>query len=78
MSQIFPPDLQSTVQKYLALGNYSSEEALLRDALHALERLHDILEDIGIGFRGLNADLGKSPQEVDTAMPAMPDISRHS
>ncbi len=37
MSFALPPDLQSLVSKHFALGNYASEEDVLREALLALD-----------------------------------------
>ena len=66
MSYPFPPDLLRLVNERMALGNYESEDALLVDALTALEdierRADELREEIG---RRVATAGGPSSQPLD-------------
>jgi predicted transcriptional regulator len=64
MAQL-PPDLDQQVKRYLAAGQYQTEEEVLRDALRALADEHSVLGDIHQGLEDLEAGRGRPLEEVD-------------
>ena len=50
MAQL-PPDLEEQVKHYLAIGQYRTEEDVLRDALRALAEEQATLDDIRQGLQ---------------------------
>lgn len=50
MSYCFPPELQQIVQEELACGHYSSEDALLLDAVRLLRQREDDLREFKSQF----------------------------
>lgn len=78
MSYALPPDLQSLVQKQLTLGKYTSEEAVLRDALQALDQQRAVMEDIEVGLADLEAGHGRPLEEIDARLRAKYNIPRAS
>ncbi len=59
----FPPDLDQLVRQQMALGNYQSEDELLRDALESLAAeasdlaaVCDALSELDAGDEGLPLD----------------------
>jgi Arc/MetJ-type ribon-helix-helix transcriptional regulator len=55
MTYQFPPDLDEVIKKHMASGQYESEDALLRDALRALDQRDEVLADIEAGFADIEA-----------------------
>lgn len=55
MTYQFPPDLDEVVKKHMASGQYESEDALLRDALRALDQRDEVLADIEAGIADMEA-----------------------
>jgi len=78
MTHSLPPDLQSLVQKHLTLGNYASEEDVLRDALRALERQQEVMEDVVVGLADLEAERGRPLEDIDARLRAKYNIPRAS
>ena len=64
MAQL-PPDLEEQVKHYLAIGQYRTEEDVLRDALRALAEEQATLDDIRQGLEDLDADRGRPLEDVD-------------
>jgi Arc/MetJ-type ribon-helix-helix transcriptional regulator len=59
----FPPDLDLLVRQQMALGNYESEDELLRVALESLsaeasdlEAVCDALDELASGDQGISLD----------------------
>ncbi len=50
MQYEFPPDVNQLVRRHLATGCYPSEDALIREALVALEERNEFLADIQAGI----------------------------
>jgi Arc/MetJ-type ribon-helix-helix transcriptional regulator len=65
MSYPFPTDVSELLQTQMALGGYSSEDDVLRDALLALAQRQEVLGDIRTGLSELDAGGGRSLDEVD-------------
>jgi Arc/MetJ-type ribon-helix-helix transcriptional regulator len=59
----FPADVSDLLQMQMALGGYSSEDDVLRDALRALER-QEVLSDIRAGLAELEVGRGHALHEV--------------
>jgi hypothetical protein len=59
------PDIVELIQNEMILGGYSSEEAVLRDALWALADRRSVLDDIRQGIEDMNSGRGRSLQDVD-------------
>jgi hypothetical protein len=59
------PDIAELIQNEMVLGGYSSEEAVLRDALGALADRRSVLDDIRQGIEDMNSGRGRPLQEVD-------------
>jgi Arc/MetJ-type ribon-helix-helix transcriptional regulator len=78
MVYALPPDLQSLLAKHFALGNYDSEEDVLRDALHALDDRQAVLQDIQLGIADLEAGRGRSLEDVDARLRQKFNIPRAS
>ncbi len=76
MPNALPPDLHSLIQKHLALGNYASEEDVLRDAMQALDRQREIMEDIEVGLADLEAGRGRSLEDIDAQLREKHNIPR--
>ena len=73
MTYPFPPDVQQLVREQMALGSFSSEDELLRAALHALEEQRqavvyydpETLVGTGRGLDEMKAGLGRPFEEFD-------------
>ena len=78
MSYTLPPDLQTLLARHFALGDYASEEEVLRDAFNALDDRRGVLEDVRLGFADLEAGRGTSLAEVDSRLRKKFDIPRAS
>lgn len=73
MAYQFPPDVEKLVQHYMTSGAYESQDALLRDALKALEVqqktiVYDdpkVIEGIARGLDEMNRGLGRPFEEFD-------------
>lgn len=59
----FPPDLEQLVRQQMALGNYATEDELLRDALESLateasdlDAIREALSDLNAGDEGIPLD----------------------
>ncbi|MBX9787687.1 MAG: hypothetical protein K2Y37_02125 [Pirellulales bacterium] len=73
MTYPFPPDVQQLVREQMALGSFSSEDELLRAALHALEEQRqaivyddpETLAGIRRGLEEMKAGLGRPFEEFD-------------
>lgn len=76
MPYTFPPDLQSLLQKHLTLGNYATEEDVLRDALRALDDHQTVLQDIRTGLADMETGRGRSLDEIDVDLRAKHNIPR--
>ncbi len=46
----FPPDIRTLIDKYLATGQYASEDQVLEAALHVLSDYHATVADIRAGM----------------------------
>ncbi len=65
MAYAFPPDVQQLIREADAIGNYASEDDLLRDALAALIRQHEDLTEIRLGIADMEAGRMRPVREVD-------------
>ena len=65
MSYAFPPELGQLVQEQMASGRYTSEDALLVDALHALQQSDQ--ETLAIEAALAAVDRGEEGVELDEA-----------
>jgi len=59
----FPPDLEQLVRQQMALGNYATEDELLRDALESLateasdlDAIREALSELDAGDEGIPLD----------------------
>jgi Arc/MetJ-type ribon-helix-helix transcriptional regulator len=68
MPYTLPPDLRSLLDKYFSLGNYASEDDVLRDAFRALEDQRESLEDIHAGITEMEAGQGSSLEDVEARL----------
>jgi predicted transcriptional regulator len=65
MSYQFPPDVQQLLSTGMALGDYATEDDVLRDALHALIQRNEDLDAIQAGVADMNAGRVRPLREVD-------------
>ncbi len=56
MSYQFPPDVEQRIRHQIALGNYSNEDDVLRDALEALDARNADMAAIRAGVEDMEAD----------------------
>jgi Arc/MetJ-type ribon-helix-helix transcriptional regulator len=61
----FPPDVEELVRSWMASGEYSSEDDILRDALHALVDRKADMAAIEAGIGDMNAGRVVSLDAVD-------------
>ena len=56
MSYQFPPDVEQRIRHQIALGNYTNEDDVLRDALDALDARNADMAAIRAGVEDMEAD----------------------
>ena len=64
MTQL-PPDLDHQVKHYLAIGQYQTEEDVLRDAFRALAEEQNVRDDMCQGLEDLKAGRGRPLGDID-------------
>ena len=64
MSYQFPPDVEQRIRHQIALGNYTSEDDVLRDALEALDARNADMAAIRAGVEDMAADRMRPIDEV--------------
>lgn len=81
MGYQFPPDVEKLAQDLMAMGNYVSEDDLLRDALTAFqESCHEdpvVVEGIRRGLEDMKMGRGRSFEEFDKEFRAKHNIPDH-
>jgi len=60
-----PPDLDQQVKNFVAIGQYQTEEEVMRDALRALADEQHVFDDIRQGFQDLEAGHGRPLENID-------------
>jgi len=78
MTYQFPPDVAKLVREQMAIGEYRTEDELLRDALKALEENRhvivyddpEVLSGIQRGLDEMKQGLGRSFDEFDMELRA--------
>jgi len=60
----------------MVAGGYGSEDELLRDALRALAERREVLTDIQVGIKELEAGRGRPLEEVDADLRTKYSIPR--
>ena len=65
MAYQFPPDVQQLIRDGMALGNYATEDDVLREALHVLIQRNEDLAEIRAGVADMNAGRFRPIHEVD-------------
>lgn len=78
MSYTFPSDIQLLLAKHFSLGNYASEDDVLRDAFRALEDQSATMEDIRAGIAEMEAGQGSSLEDVEARLRQKFSIPRTS
>ncbi len=76
MSYPFPADVSELVQTQMALGGYTSEDDVLRDALLALAQRLEVLSDVRAGLAELEAGSGRPLDEVNADLRRKYGIAR--
>ena len=65
MAYSFPADVQQLIREAVALGNYATEDDVLREALHVLIQRSEDLTAIQAGVADMNAGRFRPIHEVD-------------
>jgi len=69
MSYAFPPDVEKLVQEQMAGSQYSSEDDLLRDALHVFRTYQakraQLIADVQVGINESDQGLAR-PLDIDS------------
>jgi len=78
MSYPFPTDVKQRVDCQLAIGNYPTEDDVLRAAMTALEREQDDLQAIEAGIEDMNAGRYRSFSDIDSEFRARHNIARNA
>lgn len=72
----FSPEVDQLVRQEMVAGGYGSEDELLRDALRALAERREVLTDIQVGIKELEAGRGRPLEEVDADLRTKYSIPR--
>lgn len=64
MSYQFSPDVEQRIREQIALGNYTNEDDVLRDALEALEARNADVAAIRAGVEDMKAGRTRSIDDV--------------
>ena len=65
MAYPFPPDVQQLIRLGMAIGNYATEDDILREALDGLIQRNEDLAAIQAGVADMNAGRIRPIREVD-------------
>jgi Arc/MetJ-type ribon-helix-helix transcriptional regulator len=76
MAYQFPSDLVQRIQAFLLIGEYASEDDVLRAALGALEQQQQDLVAIEAGVRDMEAGRYRPFSEIDAEFRAKHSIRR--
>jgi predicted transcriptional regulator len=76
MSYPFPPELDRLVRQKLASGEYTSEDEVLLEAMHALVDRDEALAGIQEGLDDMQAGRTRPLREVDAELRNKHDIRR--